>query len=130
MSGSLHAQWRSGPREILVQLLVRLLELLDPGNDNLRRYRAGSTPAPSRRLYLCPYDPPHTPRPVHGTPRRPEAAAPRSPEYGRHERRARRKSRTALLLALDSIDAGPLVVHGVPTPPPPPDYGRRYGSPC
>lgn len=108
-------------RTILTRLLDRLLHRPAPVEPPAPR------PAPVRPLHLCPYDPPRLPfrRP---RPPVPAYVGPGTPPLD--DRRSRRRHHMALLLALDDLHFAPLLMYGVPAPPPTADYPRRYGRTC
>lgn len=111
-------------RTALIRLLVHLLDRLVPANGRRRAPR----PAPARQLHVCPFDPPHLPSRRPNRPPVPPYVAPGTPPL--NDRRARRRHHMSLLLALDDVHAEPLLMHGVPSPPPPTEHPRRYGRPC
>lgn len=93
----------------------------------LRPAEAPAPTAPARTVHVCAYDPPRLPfrrppKPV------PVYVGPGTPPLD--DRRSRRRHHMALLLALDDLHFAPLLMHGVPSPPPPAGYPRRYGRPC
>ncbi|WP_461018153.1 hypothetical protein [Streptomyces daliensis] len=73
-----------------------------------------------RRLVLCAFEPPHPPphlrrNPRWGPPLDGRASALVRPYYVAYETaQAQRERRTALALALDGVDVGPWLIHGVP----------------